>query len=222
MKTTQSENFPEVIFISGIDTNIGKTYATALLQRRLEAEGRRVITQKFIQTGNEGSSEDIECHRRLLERGLTPADEAGLTAPIIFTYPASPHLAARLDRRTIDLALVDEATQRLGEEYGYDTVLLEGAGGLMVPITEEYLTIDYIADRGYPLALVTSGRLGSINHTLLSLEACRSRGIELRYLVYNRYPVLDPLIEEDTLDFLRGYVSRSGSTAELVLLEPWD
>lgn len=67
----------------------------------------------------------------------------------------------------------------------FEIVLLEGAGGLMVPLTTSLLTIDYVAQHQFPVILVTSGRLGSINHTLLSLEALKSRGLKLKALVYN-------------------------------------
>ena len=91
----------------------------------------------------------------------------------------------------------------------YDTVLVEGAGGLMVPLKDEYLTIDYIAERGYPLVFVTSGKLGSVNHTLLSLEAVARRGIRLDTVLYNLYPTLaDTTIQQDTQQYLRRYLGR--------------
>lgn len=104
----------KVIFVSGIDTNIGKSYATAFLARLLEEEGHgKVITQKMIQTGNVGESEDILLHRRLLGQEVLPADIERDTAPLILSYPASPHLAARLDGAEIDLSKLDNATERL-------------------------------------------------------------------------------------------------------------
>ena len=81
--------------------------------------------------------------------------------PEIFSYPCSPHLASRIDGRPIDFDKIERATEELSRRY--DVVLLEGAGGLMVPLTDELLTIDYIAQKGYPLLFVTSGKLGSIN-----------------------------------------------------------
>ena len=77
----------------------------------------------------------------------------------------------------------------------------------MVPITEQLLTIDYVADRHLPLALVTNGQLGSINHTLLSLEAIRSRNIGLRYVVYNTFFDDDKTIAAETLDYLQKFVA---------------
>ncbi|WP_335855466.1 dethiobiotin synthase, partial [Acinetobacter baumannii] len=112
-------------------------------------------------------------------------------------YPASPHLATRLDNREIDFQKIENATQTLAERF--EIVLLEGAGGLMVPLTTSLLTIDYIAQHQFPVILVTSGRLGSINHTLLSLEALKSRGLKLKALVYNlKDESKDPLISQDT------------------------
>lgn len=197
----------KIYFISGIDTDAGKSYCTAWLAHELARNGQRVITQKFIQTGNTGHSEDIDLHRRLTGTGYLPEDREGLTMPEIFSYPCSPHLAARIDHRPIDFTKIERATLELARRY--DTVLVEGAGGLMVPLTEDYLTIDYIAEKRYPLVFVTSGKLGSINHTLLSLEAIARRGIVLDTVLYNLYPTEeDKTIQEDTMRFIRNYLSK--------------
>ena len=183
----------KVLFISGIDTNIGKTYATGILARALAEKGKTVITQKMIQTGCTEISEDIEMHRQLQDIPFTEEDKAGLTCPYIFTYPSSPHMAA-------------EATRKLQEKYEY--VLLEGAGGLMVPNDFNSLTIDYVKEQNYPVLLVTSGKLGSINHTLLSLFACKQYGVEVKALVYNLYPETDKLIADNTMEYLTQYLEK--------------
>ena len=131
-----------VYFVSGIDTDAGKSYATGFLAREWNKNGHRTITQKFIQTGNVGHSEDIDLHRQIMGIPFTKEDQEGLTMPEIFSYPASPHLASQLDNRPIDFDKIKRATEELSERY--DSVLLEGAGGLMVPLTTELLTIDYI------------------------------------------------------------------------------
>lgn len=201
-------------FISGIDTDAGKSYCTGWLASRLMEEGKSVITQKFIQTGNVGYSEDIELHRRLMNVAMFPEDLNHTTAPIIFSYPASAQLAARIDGREIDLSQVTAATARLLEKY--DIVLIEGAGGLMVPITDTYTTIDYVAERKLPMIFVTNGRLGSINHTLLSLEAIKARGIQLDMLLYNRHFDTDEIIAADTHGFIERYIERNFPTARIV------
>ncbi len=206
-----------VFFVSGIDTNVGKSYATGYIAAQWNREGIRTITQKLIQTGNEGVSEDIELHRRIMGCGLLEEDRSGLTMPEIFTYPCSPHLASEIDGRDIDFHKIRTATETLSENY--DAVLLEGAGGLMVPLTRDMLTIDYVSEMNYPLILVTSGRLGSINHTLLSLEAVKSRGISLKMLVFNGYPKEnDSVISDDTEKYIKDYLLNEFSGAEYVYL----
>ena len=196
-----------VYFISGIDTDAGTSYATGFLARELNRKGQRTITQKFIQTGNTGHSEDIDLHRRIMGIAPTDDDREGLTMPEIFSYPCSPHLASRIDGRPIDVDKIERATEELSRRY--DVVLLEGAGGLMVPLTDELLTIDYIAQKGYPLLFVTSGKLGSIKHTLLSLEAIKNRGIKLDTVLYNLYPTVeDRTIQEDTQLFIQRYLKK--------------
>lgn len=196
-----------IYFVSGIDTDAGKSYCTAFLARQLADSGKRVITQKFIQTGNTGHSEDIDLHRKIMGTGMTEEDREGLTMPEIFSYPCSPHLASRIDNRPIDFDKIERATRELARRY--DIVLVEGAGGLMVPLTEDYLTIDYVAEKQYPLVFVTSGKLGSIYHTLLSFEAIRHRGIQLDTVMYNLYPTVeDKTIQEDTMQYIRRYLEK--------------
>lgn len=203
-----------VYFVSGIDTNIGKSYATGYLARKWNEAGIRTITQKLVQTGNEDVSEDIALHRRLMGTGWLPEDDERLTMPEIFSYPCSPHLAAEIDRRPIDFDKIERAAQTLSGRY--DAVLLEGAGGLMVPLTHDLLTIDYIARHHYPLVFVTSGRLGSINHLLLSLEAADRRGIRLHTLVYNLFPEEDDaLIRQDTEEYIRHLLKEKYPEARL-------
>lgn len=205
----------DIIFISGIDTDAGKTYATAWLAKHLMKKGQRVITQKFIQTGNSGYSEDIVKHRELMGTGLLPEDEDFTTAPIIFSYPASAQLAARLDGKEINLDKVRQSSAVLASRY--DTVLVEGAGGLMVPVTDDYFTIDYVKDEKLPLALVTNGVLGSINHTILSLEAIKNRDITLRYLLYNTYFDNDTTIADDTRGFISRYLAKHFPESEMLV-----
>lgn len=200
-------NTNNIYFVSGIDTDAGKSYCTAWLAKELANEGHRVITQKFIQTGNVGHSEDIDLHRRIMGTGYLPEDREGLTMPEIYSYPCSPHLAARIDRRPIDFDKIERATLELASRY--DRVLVEGAGGLMVPLTEDFLTIDYVAQKRYPLVFVTSGKLGSINHTLLSFEAIQRQGITLDTVLYNLYPpVKDTTIQEDTQAYIQRYLEK--------------
>ena len=192
-----------VYFVSGIDTDIGKTVATGVLAKQLLQQGKSVITQKPVQTGCQDIAEDIAVHRKIMDIPMQEADKQGLTMPEIFGYPASPHLAARLDGRALDLDKIRTTTQELATQY--EIVLVEGAGGLMVPLTEDLLTIDYIQQQAYPVILVTSGRLGSINHTLLSFSALKQYGIQLHSLIFNHiHDSKDETVAGDTLEYLKG------------------
>ncbi len=199
--------FPSRLFVTGIDTDAGKSYATGWLARGMIDVGISVVTQKFVQTGNRESSEDIDIHRKLTGTGMLPEDISHLTAPEIFTYPASPDLAARIDGRELNLEAITEATATLEERYGH--VLIEGAGGVMVPLKGEYLTIDYIREQKLPAILVTNGRLGSISHTLLALTALQSAGIPLFAVIYNSHFDKDKIICKDTRNYIRKWLGKN-------------
>ncbi len=193
-------------FISGIDTDAGKSIVTGIIARTFISDGVKVITQKFIQTGCTGLSEDILKHREIMGIAPQEVDRDGTTCPYVMTYPASPHLAAEIDGVSIDIRRIRRSTERLEELY--DVVLLEGAGGLYVPVTRGFLTIDYVQEYGHPLILVASSKLGSINHTLMSLELCRLRGVEVSHVVYNEYPNDSELIKNDSITIIRSYLER--------------
>ncbi|WP_435931375.1 dethiobiotin synthase [Moraxella bovoculi] len=205
-------------FITGIDTDIGKTYATGILARHLLTCGKSVITQKLIQTGVTAPiADDIRTHRTLMNVPLMDMDTDGTTCPLTFVKPASPHLSARLENRTINLDDITHATARLNARF--DIVLLEGAGGVLVPINDHILTLDYIATQGYPVVVVTSARLGSINHTLLTLEAIHARGLRLFAVVFNHHFDTDGDISADTLNFLQNHVRENYPAALFLRLD---
>lgn len=209
-----------ILAVCGIDTGVGKSLVTGLLARRLLEQGTGVTTMKLVETGGSGRSQDILLHRRLMGRGWDADDETGLTCPYLFPCPASPHLAARLAAGRVETTRLDQCLTALRDKYA--TVLLEGAGGLLVPLTDELLLADFLAERGLPILLVTSARLGSINHTLLSLEAIRARGLVLAGLVYNHHPPALPEIETDSRRLFRRWLERLGLACPLIDLTPGD
>lgn len=197
-----------VYFVSGIDTGVGKTAATGLMARWLAARGHDVTTVKLVQTGNTGFSEDIAEHRRICGGIHLPEDDEGLTAPQIFRFPSSPLLAASLEGKSVDLDAIRRAVAKCAGRR--EIVLAEGAGGLAVPLTEDVLAIDFAASCGWPLVLVTCGRLGSINHTLLSLEAAKARGMSVAGIVWNWCEGTDPAIDADARAATRRHLAKSG------------
>lgn len=199
---------PSAVFVTGIGTDVGKSIATGWIARELQnyfGEKDTVITQKLIQTGNREMSEDIETHRRIMGTELLSRDLDHTTAPLILSYPSSPDLAESIDGVDVDYDIATNCTAVLLKEFHH--VLIEGAGGLMVPLKRRYLTADYIVDRKLPVILVTNGQLGSINHTLLTLESLIQRGIEIYAVVYNPYFDKDKTISSHTRKYLKEWLS---------------
>jgi dethiobiotin synthetase len=152
------------IFITGTDTNIGKTIVSSWLCLHTGYDYFKPIQTGII----EGS--DSETVKNL--SGSKIHKEA-----YVFKEPVSPHLAAHLENRSID-------SRNIKLPIG-DNLIVEGAGGLLVPINKEDLMIDLIKQFAIPVVLVASSRVGTINHTLLSLEALRIRNIEILGIIVN-------------------------------------
>jgi len=193
-------------FITAIDTDAGKSIVTGLLAKYLKDKGADCITMKMAQTGCPEYSEDIETHRKIMGMEMLREDLNNETCPYVFKFPASPHLAAEMECERIDEDRIVQAVEAI--EMQYDTVLLEGVGGLMVPINDQLLVADFIEQNNYPVILVTSGKLGSINHTLLTLEVMKSRDINLYGVVYNHFPVTSPEITSDSAKVIKNYLKK--------------
>lgn len=203
----------QIIFITGIDTDIGKTYTTGFYARHLMNKGHSVITQKFVQTGCSAIADDIITHRRLQGIELTQADQNGTTCPYVLDYPCSPHLAAKMAGIAINIEHITSCTKQLARAYDY--ILIEGAGGLCVPYDDRHTTLDYIASQGYPVILVSSGKLGSISPTLMSLMLCQIWRVPVLAVCYNNYGIKDTTISDDTCHYLKRYLARHHPTCQL-------
>lgn len=195
-------------FIAGTDTNVGKTHVTAALLAGLLAEGIDAVVMKPVQTGansgrrsrNLSASPDLQfCARRA--GWSIDAEELCDLNPYAFPMPASPHLAARNDRKNIDPRAILAAWQRLRSRHA--SVLVEGAGGLVVPLTDHYDQLELIAAMGLPVVLVARPGLGTLNHTLLSLEALAHRSIAVRAVVLSDFPTTRDRIAAENLAYLR-------------------
>ena len=206
-----------VTCVSGIDTDIGKTIVTGLLAKSIQQSGHSVITQKIVQTGCSGIAEDIITHREMMEVDLLAEDKNGLTCPYVFQKACSPHLAAELEGQSIDVHHITAATEQLAATFAH--VILEGAGGLLVPLGRDYTFLDYLEQHRYPLILVTSPRLGSINHTLAALELVKSRGLRVNGIVYNCYDATDEIITEDSRKVFLDALSKYGFPRRIVNLK---
>ena len=167
-----------------------------------------------MQTGCEKESEDIIMHRRIIGMDLTEEDKKGITCPYVFKYPASPHLSARLENRSIDIDVITDATKELSAKY--DFVLMEGVGGIYVPLNDDVMLPDYIKMRKYPVIVVTTPKLGSINHNLLTLEAIEKRELDVYAMIYNCHPKQETEIVQDTRNILEKAVSQQWFDASII------
>ena len=195
------------LFISGTDTGVGKTAATGWLAKKLLSEGRSVITQKLIQTGCEGISEDIKEHRRIMEVPLFREDREFITCPQVLKFPASPHIACAMEGVEFDPELAENSTKIL--ESRFDDVLIEGVGGLLVPLKKGYLCADYAADNSLPVVIVGTSLLGGINRGLLALESAASRGLKIHSFICNTYFPEDPKVSASAVEYLREHLERN-------------
>ena len=171
-KKVRKQMFPPRLFVTGTDTGVGKTLVSAVLLAGLEG-----AYWKPIQTGSvEGTdSQWIRAVTGLDKNRFLP--EAYLFAP-----PVSPHLAARMEEKPISIDSINVPDVRA------DHLIIEGAGGVMVPLDEKFFMVDLIKKIGAPVIVVASSRLGTINHTLLTLEQLKRKGIEIFGVVMNGPP----------------------------------
>lgn len=185
------------LFITGTDTDAGKTLVCGYLAGFLRAQGVRVVTQKWVQTGCADGLDDLQLHRAISGLAVDP-ELAHLQAPYRFALAASPHLAAAAEGATIDPAVIAQAYLQLAARF--ELVLAEGAGGALVPLTEELLTVNLAAQLGLPALLVVRNGLGCINHALLTIEALRQRNIPLLGVIFTRVTASgDPRILDDNI-----------------------
>lgn len=171
------------VFVTGTGTEVGKTVVAATIARTLTAEGQRVHVFKPAVTGLD---EGVETDHALLRRASGSDQSDAEIAPYRYGPPASPHLAAALAGEEIDPARLREAAATAAE--GAEAIVCEGVGGLLVPLSPSYLVRDLAADLGYPLVVVASPGLGTINHTLLTVEAARAAGLDVAAIVLNPWP----------------------------------
>ena len=172
------------ILITGTDTGVGKTIVCRHLAAYMQSKGVSVITQKWVQTGCD-QADDIKDHMlKPLPAWGEVQDIDDLRTPYQLKHPASPHFAASLEGVEIDIKIIEESHALLCKHF--DLVLVEGSGGMLVPLTEKILLADLAARLKMAVVLVVSNKLGCINHALLSIEALRVRGIPILGLIFNR------------------------------------
>jgi dethiobiotin synthetase len=179
---TSTDRKPPGLFVTGTDTGVGKTIVTAAIATAFKACGVNVGIMKPIATGEEGTDVGLSDPDWLMA-ATSAQDPSDLIAPYRFPIPAAPLVAAAQAGRPIDLTRILNAFQALLTMH--DCVVVEGIGGVMVPIAPGVFVVDLITRMNLPALVVARTRLGSINHTLLTLECLRNRGVPILGLVFN-------------------------------------
>lgn len=188
---------PDGFFVTGTDTGIGKTVVSAALIKTLRANGINACAMKPVETG---------CKR--INGALIPSDGAFLKqiafmddpiehiTPFCFETPAAPSVASEIEKRDIDIRLIRERFQGLQKKY--QAVIAEGVGGLLVPIKRDYFVINLVRELALPLIVVSRPSLGTINHTLLTVNYALKEGIKVAGIIINFNSRPDNTVAEET------------------------
>lgn len=169
------------IFITGTGTSVGKTYFGCHLARFLTRKGFRVGVMKPIETG---IVRDDRSDGALLKKAAKSEIPLEWVSPYRFKTPAAPIIASRLEKKKIGIPLILKKYHRLALDH--DWMIVEGAGGLMVPILKGFYMADLILSLNLGVILIASEQLGTINHTLLSVHLAQSRGIKIFAIILNQ------------------------------------
>ena len=180
------------IFITGTDTEVGKTFVAGGLARTWLKMGKRVGVMKPIESGcarSDGVLQPLDA--LFLKKMSSSTDELDLIVPYRLEHPLAPSIAAELEGIEIDLKNIESIYQQL--ERTYDVILVEGGGGLLSPLYKTFTNVDLIKLLGIPVIVVARNALGTINHTLLTVECARSNALSiLGVIINNLSPEGDP------------------------------
>lgn len=175
------------LFVTGTDTGVGKTVLSALLGLIYQSAGLKVAYLKPVETGaTKGAGGLIPEDTKFVADVLGLKESFDVLCPYSFEHPVSPHLAARLEKKEFKPQVAQECFKYL--QKFYDAVIVEGAGGFLVPLSERYMVADLARDLGLPLVITARPGLGSINHSLLTIAAAVQVELKVAGVVINRYP----------------------------------
>ncbi|WP_153730813.1 dethiobiotin synthase [Sporosarcina obsidiansis] len=191
-----------VLFVTGTDTDVGKTIATTLIRSFLHDHGLHFIPFKPVQTGailqnGDWIAPDVMTYQLALD-----VEMKQMKTEYLFEKPCSPHLAACLENVEIEPSRLTESVEQLENLHG--GVVVEGAGGLYVPLTTNgYCLIDWMKELKAPVVLVARAGVGTINHTMLSIKALESKGIPIAGVLFNDLQQDPPEIVRNNIEMIR-------------------
>ena len=177
------ETANNTLFVTGTDTSVGKTFVCARLLEFMSSRGMQAGYQKWVATGVDGDLPDDLAVCRAAVSGTPMPERIEEQVPYCFRYPASPHLAAAMEDRTIDPDVIVEQFHQAASRY--DWLVVEGVGGILVPLRRDLLLADLLARLQPKTLIVARSGLGTLNHTLLTLEALRARKVPVLGVVFS-------------------------------------
>ncbi|MFO0582282.1 MAG: dethiobiotin synthase [Anaeromyxobacter sp.] len=187
------------LFVTGTDTGVGKTEVSCAL---LEAARATAVDAVGMKPAQSGVTADEPSDAQRLREASGRCEPLEALCPYTFEAPLAPAVAARLAGVAISIERIEEAARALAARHA--TVLVEGAGGLLVPLTDELTYADLAARLGLPVLVVARAGLGTVNHTALTVEAISSRGLRLAGIVLNRTtPTDDPSVPHNASEIAR-------------------
>jgi len=174
------------IFITGTDTDVGKTAITAGLAGALKNKGYDVGVMKPVQSGAGSRNGRLYSHdAEFIQKAASSHDNEELICPVLLKEALAPAIAAKMEGKTVDIEKIKKSYEIL--EQRHDIVLVEGAGGIAVPIKDGFLTSDLILLLGIPAIVVARPGLGTLNHTFLTIEFMKRYGISIIGVIINNY-----------------------------------
>lgn len=180
------------LFITGTDTGVGKTTIAAAIAMAMKKRGLNVGVMKPLQSGLDSDAD-------ILMAAAGVDDDKSLVVPYLFKEPVAPTFAARLEGVSIDLDIIRTAYAKLASRH--EPMIVEGAGGIMVPLVENgeksYLFSDLAAELKLKIIIVARPGLGTVNHTLLTIDHARKKGLHVACIIINSYPENPGLSEEN-------------------------
>ena len=196
-------------FVTGTDTGVGKTIITAALIKAAHILGFKACGMKPIETGCTQKEFKVQSSKfKVIKNDLTPSDgtflkkisnadeSIDLIAPVRYENPLAPLPASEIENNPVDIEKIKKAYRELARRY--NVIIVEGIGGLLVPINKEYFVLDLARDFGLPLIVVSRPGLGAINHTMLTVNYAINEGLDVAGIIINYTRPPERTLAEDT------------------------
>ena len=198
----------KAVFVTGTDTGVGKTIVSAGIAIVLKKKGINVGVMKPIESGcSFRDGRFLPKDALFLKRAAGVDDPIGDICPYPLSYPLAPKVAASLEKREIKIEVIKNAFMRISSRH--ELTLVEGIGGIMVPIIDDILVVDLIGMLNIAVVLVTHAHLGTLNHTLLTVDKLKTRGIDIVGIIINHIQAKEGLAEITNKEVLKHFTDIS-------------